>query len=90
LILPSVVQLLVREHSIVKLLAEVSSRALQVLLQATHKERTKPRLILCYEEVQCLLPYLLNAWLKSCGDDISPADKQLVTQQLQETGGRLK
>jgi hypothetical protein len=74
----------------VKLLAEVSSRALQVLLQATHKEASKPELVHCYQEVQYLLPSLLTAWVVSCGKDIPPADKQLVAQQVQQTGGRLK
>jgi hypothetical protein len=82
------VQRLVREHSIVKLLAEVSTRALQVLLRATHKERSKPALLRSFEEVQNLLPGFVSAWAVSCGGGKFPAaDKQLVAEQLQQTGG---
>jgi hypothetical protein len=85
-----VLQRLVREHSTVKLLAEVSSRALQVQLQATRKEANKPTLIHSYTKVQSLLPCLLSAWLESCNNNIPPADKQLVAQQLQQTGGAMR
>jgi hypothetical protein len=89
-ILLLVLQRLVREHSIVTLLAEVSSRALQVLLQATHKEAIKAPLIHCYQEVQSLLPSSFSAWVVSCGNDTSPADKQLVAEQVQQTGGKMQ
>jgi hypothetical protein len=73
----------------VKLLAQASSRALQLLLSATSKERSKPKLLRSFVQVQQLLPSFIRAW-GFCKAGWSAAEaapwKQLELQQLQETG----
>lgn len=92
-------QELVHQHSIFKLLAQASDRALQLLSRATSKERTKPALLKSFVQLQMLMPIFIIAW-NSCTADLAPtaaaaaagaragaaAGKQLVLQQLEETG----
>uniref|UniRef100_A0A383WFT3 Uncharacterized protein n=1 Tax=Tetradesmus obliquus TaxID=3088 RepID=A0A383WFT3_TETOB len=94
-----VMQELVHQHSIFKLLAQASDRALHLLSRATSKERTKPALLKSYVQLQMLMPIFIIAW-NSCAADMAPtaaaaaaaeaeagaaAGKQLVLQQLEET-----
>lgn len=72
-----------------KLLVQATGRALQLMLKATSKEKSKRRLLRAFMQQQMLLPTFAGAW-KSCTRDLAPAKaaamKQSVLQQLQETG----
>ncbi|WIA18276.1 hypothetical protein OEZ85_009743 [Tetradesmus obliquus] len=98
-IIQATVQELVHQHSIFKLLAQASSRALQLLSRATSKERAKPALLKSYVQLQMLMPLFILAWNCCSADEASEeaaleepaaaaaaaAGKQLVLQQLQQT-----
>jgi hypothetical protein len=70
----------------VKLLAQASSRALQLLLKATSKEKSKPVLLRSCLQAQLLLPWFLRAWY-CCfsAAQVAAAWVRLALQQLQET-----
>jgi hypothetical protein len=85
-------QELVHQHSVFKLLGQASSRALQLMLTATNKERNKPTMLKSFMQLQLLLPSFISAWGYSTGDlaaEEAAAAKQLALQQLQETGEAL-
>ncbi|WIA37024.1 hypothetical protein OEZ86_014008 [Tetradesmus obliquus] len=84
----ALMQELVQQHSIAKLLAQACSRVLQLMLRATSKERSKPALLRSYVQLQQLLPSFLRVWA-GCTAHLPKAEEeamsQLVLQQLQET-----
>uniref|UniRef100_A0A383VLT5 MYND-type domain-containing protein n=1 Tax=Tetradesmus obliquus TaxID=3088 RepID=A0A383VLT5_TETOB len=84
----ALVKELVHQHSIFKLLGQASSRALQLLLKATDRERSKPVLLYSFMQLQGLLPMFHVAWFR-CTADLaaagSAAERQLAVQQLQES-----
>jgi hypothetical protein len=80
---------LVHEHSMVKLLGQASSRAVQLMLSATNEEQIRPKLLKSFVQVQQLLPSFVRAWgLFMAGWSAAEAApwKQLELQQLQKTG----
>jgi hypothetical protein len=88
-----VLQELFHQYSILKLLAQMSSRALKLLQQATPKERSKVALLSAFLEVHMLLQYWHMGW-KCCYDASDAAAvaalQQLALQQLQQTGKCLR
>jgi hypothetical protein len=84
------VQEMFQQHSILKLLAQMSIMALKLLQQATPKERSKVPLLSAFLEVQMLLQYWHAGW-RCCYDASEDAaafaaQQQLALRQIQQTG----
>jgi hypothetical protein len=82
-----------QQHGILKLLVQMSSRALKLLQQATRTERSKVALLSGFVEVQLLLPAWQFSWRLCCDasnaagiDTAVAAQQQLALQQLQQAG----
>uniref|UniRef100_A0A383W0H9 Uncharacterized protein n=1 Tax=Tetradesmus obliquus TaxID=3088 RepID=A0A383W0H9_TETOB len=86
---PRILQDLVQQHRVAKLLAQASGRALQLMLRATSKEQSKPARLQVYARLQTLLPSFVLGWTR-CLDHLesaaeAAAGKEMALQQLQET-----